>query len=154
MMLRNAVVGRQTSKYRSTWRSKNKTNGFSRRNVAQIFLRRSVDKFLASCGEAWLWHLLRRPALKIKAQRVAKCAAAKRSTERQSLMDVSRRLIPVTHNQWILIGKFIEITWLGDLPLLYSTAYMRTIGGKKKFEQKIPLFLLWNKKGIGNRYID
>ena len=27
-------------------------------------------------------------------------------------------------------------------------------GGKKELEQKIQLFLLWNKKGIGNRYID
>ncbi len=148
-MLWNTAVGRQTSKHRSTWWSKNKTNGFSRRNVAQIFLRRSVDRFLASCGEAWLWHLWRCPSLKIKDQRVVKCAASKRSTERQSLMDVSHRLIPVIFDRQVYWNNMARA-----LPLLYSTAYMRTMGGKKKFEQKIPLFLLWNIKGIGNRYID
>ena len=32
------------------------------------------------------------------------------------------------------------------LPLLYSTAYMRTMGGKKKFEQKYRCFFCEIKK--------
>ena len=36
------------------------------------------------------------------------------------------------------MGKFIEITWLP--PLLYSPTYIRTMEGKKKFEQKYRCF--------------
>ena len=49
----------------------------------------------------------------IKAQRVAKCAAAKRSTERPSLMSLAGSY------QSILIGEFIETTLFFLIGKLY-----------------------------------